>query len=191
MSRKIFVALIFILAAFVGGNLVTKNICSASMPYNEMSLGGITYESTYSDLIRTYGRPTYQNPGVEHEAECHYGNDVKIFYNSFQNKINTVIVTANNGWATPRGLTVGMNISTALDLYGSPEYSKSGAFKTAYCYFHKTFDRQNNRTIIDSGFLIVFNKSSGKILELSIRGSNSMVGFDEVYQDIIGYMVNE
>ena len=112
MSRKIFVALIFILAAFVGGNLVTKNICSASMPYSEMSLGGITYESTYSDLIRTYGRPTYQNPGVEHEAECHYGNDVKIFYNSFQNKINTVIVTANNGWATPRGLTVGMNIST-------------------------------------------------------------------------------
>ncbi|MBR4152902.1 MAG: hypothetical protein IKT98_08075 [Selenomonadaceae bacterium] len=174
MLKKFFIVVILSVFALVGNRF---SLCSAAMPYSEMYLGGFTVGSSYSEMTKMYGAPTSQDLGIEHNACCIYGNSVVINYNNFDNKIQGINVKANNGWSTPAGLTVGMNISDALDMYGEPAFKKSSSIKTVYCYFHKP--NMGRSTPPDFGFFIVFNKDSGKILQLSVIGDNTMISFKE------------
>lgn len=166
---KFFVAAIMSVLVVVG----QISFCSA-MSYGEMYLGGFTVGSPYSEMKRTYGEPVQDEGHAEDNHSCHYGNSVHIGYSNLRNVIQSITVTANNGWKTPSGLAVGDNISKALDICGNADYTKSGAYKTVYCYVH----RNGNKP--DYGFFILFNKKSGKILELSLIGGNSMMSFDEM-----------
>ena len=179
MLRKLFVAAIMSVLVVVG----QINLCGA-MPYREMFLGGFTVGSSYPEMVRAYGQPVRDKSHAEDNYSCHYGNSVEIGYNGTSNKIQHITVTANNGWKTPSGLAVGMNISDALDMYGEPDYKEIGANKTAYCHFHR--DRKN---YLDYGFVILFNNKSGKILELSLLGGSRMADFEQIYKNHLEYMV--
>ena len=159
------------------------------MPYSEMYLGGLTVGSTVDEMKRIYGEPTSHKVGIEHLGSYAYGNNVGIGYFDYQKaRITDITVSANNGWKTPSGLAVGDNISKALDLYGNPDYTRSGSFKTAYCYFHKTYYQQKESK--DFGFIILFNKDSGKILELALLGdAGRSASFDEIYQSNLKRLV--
>ena len=175
MLKKIFIAAVIFLVAGQFG------ICNAAMPRNQMFLGGFTFGSRYSEMIKMYGEPIQVSDHVEDNYTCRYGDSVAIGYNKFSNKIQSITVTANNGWTTPEGLAVGMNISRATELYGAPEYKRIGKIKTAYCYFH------GNR---EFGFIIVFDNKSEKILALSVHGGNTMVSFAESYKNIVARVMN-
>ena len=170
MPKKFFVAAMMIFFA-------AENFCAA-MPASEMFLGGLTVNSSYQEMVRIYGEPTSQKIGIEYMFFYGYGDSVGIDYYSHTNEIQAITVTANNGWKTPSGLAVGDNISKALDICGEPDYKEIGKYKTAYCYFHRS-----NKGYLDSGFIILFNNSSGKILMLELLGSVSrMANFEEIYQ---------
>ena len=175
MLRKIFIAALSVFALVAG----QFSLCSAAMSQAQMFLGGITVGTSYSEMVKMYGAPIQVADHAEDNYTCRYGNSVAIGYNKFANKIQSVTVSANNGWATPDGLAVGMKISAAQDLYGTPDYTKSGTNKTAHCYF------SGNRRF---GFIVVFDNESGKILELGLYGGNTMVTFDESYQTIMERM---
>ena len=172
----------FFIAAMLTILLAAENFCAA-MPYSEMYLGGFTVGSSYSAMVRMYGQPTQDEHVIEDICNARYGNTVEISYSNYSKKIQSIEVTANNGWKTPSGLAVGMNISRALDMYGEPDYKTSSSVKTAYCYFHR------DRNYLDYGFFILFNKESGKILQLGVYGGSSMSNFDEIYQGIMTQMV--
>ena len=183
MSGKFFMAFIFVIM------LATQiNFCQA-MPYSEMYLGGLTVGSTVDEMKRIYGEPTSHKVGIEHLGSYAYGNNVGIGYFYFQKaRITDITVSANNGWKTPSGLAVGDNISKALDLYGNPDYTQSGNFKTAYCYFHKSYNQQMESK--DFGFIILFNKDSGKILELGLWGDGDRSSdFEKEYQYILKRLI--
>ena len=188
MLKKFFIATIMSVLVVVG----QVNLCDA-MPRSEMYLGRFTIgfsrdktfvaDESFSAMVRVYGQPTRNEHALEVTYVAHYGNTVEVSYSNYSDKIQSIEVTANNGWKTPSGLAVGMNISRALDMYGEPDYKKSGKFKTAYCYFQKT------RHGTDMGFIILFNKDSGKILQLGVYGGSDMAGFDEAYDGIIRQMI--
>ena len=183
MFKKIFIAAIVSLL-FIVGNQVN------AMPASEMYLGGFTASyrggndiaaASYSEMVKVYGQPVQDEGHAEDNYTCRYGNSVRIGYSGYNNEISLITVTADNGWKTPSGLTVGMNISRATELYGTPDYTKVGATKTAYCYFGEV-SYHNGQAYPKFGFIILFNNSSGKILQLEVAGGNSMSGFDDYYE---------
>lgn len=186
MLKKFFVAMFLTVFA-----LVSNNICSAKMPRSEMYLGGLTEGSKYNEMVRIYGEPTEINPGYEYISTYKYGNSVEIVHYSYRDSMCSIKVTDNNGWKTPSGLAVGQNISKVLDLYGNADYTESGTAKTAYCYFGEMYYSNDfKRNVPGLGFIIVFNKNSGKILEMGVYGSmGRSSGFSEYYRGMIEDMV--
>ena len=109
--KKIFV--IAILAA-----AILSNVCFAYTPL-EFSLGGLTLNNTYGDVIKMYGKPT-TNPGGYSQMVSNvimYGSNVEIGF--LGEKIRYIVTTADNGWATPAGVYVGMNINEVIRIYGA------------------------------------------------------------------------
>lgn len=125
-----------------------------------------------------YGKPSWKN---QWESEWHYGNSVSIRFD--EACVSSVTVTANNGWATPAGLTVGMNVNTAIGLYGDPDKSVTRGSKTLYVYF------VNYLRGGDGHLGIVFDKSSKKISKLNIMKSH-MADFRDYYSGWENSMFN-
>lgn len=178
--KKIFLAVM--LSVFA---LVSSNICSAKMPVSEMYLSGLTFGTSYNEIVRIYGKPTTSeyhgetgptnNPNANY-AVYKYGYSVIINCSNHGKKTYRIAVTENNGWKTPSGIAVGSNISDVLDLYGNPDYIQTGSFKTAYCYFGDMYSTNKP----EFGFIILFNKNSGKILQMEINsGTPGMIAFWE------------
>ncbi len=171
MFKKFFIAAMFSVV------VIQLSVCGANMPRNEMYLGGLTVGSTLDEMTGIYGNYDSYNPGVEGLALYEYGDSVAIGYNSFSKKIISILVNANNGWTTPAGLAVGMNISDSVDLYGAPDYSETGDYKAAHCYFF--YDDSGN--VRKLAFIILFDKNSGEILEMRCFGNNPMQSVDEYF----------
>lgn len=174
MLRKIFIGMAFFLLAATQINL------ASAMSYGEMYLGGLTIGSTDDEMKRMYGEPVSAERNVQRGIDYTY-KGVYIHWTGLG--IQEITVRENNGWKTPSGLAVGDNISKALDLCGNPDYVQSGNFKTAYCYFHKSYSQYSKKEEIDFGFIILFNKDSGKILQLGLWSGSKMAGFEKSYQD--------
>ena len=192
--KKIFLAIMLSVFALVG-----NSICSAKMPISEMYLGGITLGTSYNEIVRIYGKPTTAEYSTEAAptddsnapfAHYKYCSSVDIYV--IGKKIRGITVTENNGWKTPSGIAVDSNISDVLDLYGNPDYTESGNFKTAYCYFGEMYyDKDTKSNSPEFGFIILFNKNSGKILQMEINKGDWGIGFGESehYKDIMQGMV--
>ena len=163
--------------------IVGNNFCSAEMPRNEMYLGGLTFGSSTAQMLRMYGAPNKTEGGVEYMYDGYYGDGVRISYDAYINKIFQITVTENNGWKTPKGLAVGMTVSQAIELYGNADFEKYGAEKAAYAYFH------SNGKSHDFGLIILADIQTDKILSLEITGNNSMVNFDDFFENRINYFL--
>ena len=170
MPKKIFIAIIFFVAQF--------NFCSAQMPESEMSLGGLTFGSSFDYMEKIYGEPNYfYTGGVKKSGAFLYGDSIILHYNAELDRIETIMIDSNNGWKTPAGLSVGMNILDAENFYGKPDYMTVGKNNSAYCYFHT-----NKNNVHDFGFIILFSNYDGKISELNIRGDTSDRTFEDYYK---------
>jgi len=112
-----------------------------ALPNSEFSLGGICVTSgvTMSYVRSVYGSPTLvSDDGFTRTYR--YGSTVTLKAwktNAGEERVNYVKTTANNGFATPAGLTVGMSKSTMQGLYGveDPYYDKKTGY-TEYMYPH-------------------------------------------------------
>lgn len=131
--KKIVCGLLFCLLFAV------SSICMANpLPNSEFSLGGLCVGTgctlDYAESI--YGEPEYVSGG-DYKI-YRYGSSVVLkgwTDRSGTVHINYVAVTSNNGWATPAGLTVGMDISVAKKLYGYEKTSYStydGMYETMF-----------------------------------------------------------
>lgn len=87
-------------------------------PSSQLALGGIRLTNTMSDVVNVYGFPArYRN------YTASYGNGLEISYfeDSKSSQIRDIRVTENNGFATPSGITVGMDEGIIKQLYGVPD----------------------------------------------------------------------
>lgn len=99
----------------------TEAAMSSTLPQNEFSLGGVRPEMTVNHVLDMYGLPT----SIENKGNLvyDYGGTVKIFFwknfykDSNEYEVQSVTTTANNGFATPAGLRVGMSYSEMVALF--------------------------------------------------------------------------
>ena len=127
----------------------------ASIPDSEFSLGCITVGSSADYVKSLYGEPD-KDSGIRigpdgKYYEYIYGSSLRIEFDANYNTITGVYVTANNGFSTPAGITVGMNAHVITKLQCEP-------FK-------------NDREILsyhEDGKWIVFTTRNGKITEIKI-----------------------
>ena len=97
----------------------------ASVPQKSLYLGGIGIGSEGSYVRQIYGAPTETER--EHSAshpsgsvvEYEYGDGVSLHL--AEGVVYQVEVSANNGWATPEGIHVGMDASLLEGTYGKPD----------------------------------------------------------------------
>ena len=109
--KKIFALTVLIVAVF-------SNVCLAYTPL-EFSLGGLSLNNTYSDVMRMYGTPTRNLGGYSQMVSkvIFYGSNVEIGF--LGEKIRYIVTTADNGWATPAGVHVGMYFDEVAKIYGA------------------------------------------------------------------------
>lgn len=104
----------------------------ASVPQESLYLGGIGYGSKGAYVRQVYGTPTEteQEHLSSHPSgtavEYEYGDGVSIHL--ADETVYHIEVSANNGWATPEGIHVGMDASLLEKTYGAPDLIRGDKF---------------------------------------------------------------
>lgn len=106
--------------------MIISSTCFASVTREQMTLGGIYLGASPEYVKSIYGAPQDVHiGGLFYETDT-YGDSVHIIYD-FKGDIHGPLevvgmeTTANNGFATKDGVTVGMNQATVRRIYGVPD----------------------------------------------------------------------
>ena len=127
------------------------------MPSNQLALGGIRLTNTMADVVKTYGLPKRYR-----DYTAIYGNGLEITYfeNIITSQICDIRVTENNGFATPSGITVGMNETIIKKLHSTPNMLRITQNEHVYTYFGSNNDRLK---------YIQFTAKNGKVTKISLH----------------------
>ena len=124
------------------------------VPASEASLGGITLGSPMSYVRSVYGEPTETAWGkdrLNQDAKSYrYGKGFFILERLYDNTVAELMTSANNGIATPMGITVGVPKSTVDQLYSG---GREGNGYTSYmtqngALIRITYDRDVNGILV-------------------------------------------
>lgn len=125
MKKKI---LLMMAAALCAGE-----ISLAAVPLDSAALGGITSGMTQEDIEGIYGPADVLIPYELNRTEggyvskLGYGKTVVIWMGgasaSSTPKVEIIVVSANNGFATPEGIHVGSTSREVIQAYGQPDFN--------------------------------------------------------------------
>ena len=136
---------------FLGVSLAFAQV---HIPYDQFQLGGLHIGNAKSYVHSIYGTPTttstkytntrYGNTRITYTET--YGNSVDVDYTGIVGRfpitdssgVFSVTVTANNGWATYHGATVGMKEKELRTTYGDPTdvFKRNGITYYQYVGYH-------------------------------------------------------
>lgn len=151
MFKKVAV-MVFALSMMVGGTCLAYTF--GPVPASEASLGGITLGSPMSYVRSVYGEPTETAWGkdrLNQDAKSYrYGKGFFILERLYDNTVAELMTSANNGIATPMGITVGVPKSTVDQLYSG---GREGNGYTSYmtqngALIRITYDRDVNGILV-------------------------------------------
>jgi len=141
MIRKILLSTLFSLIMLVSTAL-------ASVPESELSIGGIGIGNSGGYVRSVYGNPD-EVKNYNWGAIWRYGSFKVILE---KNKVISLESRGNNGLSTPAGVSVGMKMSNAYDLYGKADYQGSSQTELirhpAGCDYHYTYNSSNSMLLI-------------------------------------------
>lgn len=111
-----------IAALLAGACLMGSAVCSATVPDDELQVGGIAYGTSVEYLRSVYGEPD------KIETENHFGNRIDEYeygqsleFKIVDDYVCRIEVSGNNGFATKAGVAVGMDASILKEKYGEPD----------------------------------------------------------------------
>lgn len=136
----------------------------ALVPNEAAEVGGLRPGYTLEYMESIYGKPVLDtvkpcNLPAFSQYTYKYGDTVSIF--SIGGKaIFGIKTTANNGWATPAGVAVGMNKSVLNDIYGKEDhiFQRNGITYYEYYVFPSgmrglIFGIKNNKIVLISAYM--------------------------------------
>ena len=169
MKMKAFLlllAMMCILGATCFAEKAPLNQDAVPLPHERMALGGIHVGDTMENVKSILGDPDSKDYGFSQMAEKKvatwtYGNSASIYFseNNGEYYVQIVKVDADNGFATPDGIKVGMDEKALKKAYGEPYFyvaSKNGAAQYRY---------RNDRY---SQVEFVFQVMNGKITNIGL-----------------------
>lgn len=120
--------------------LCAGEVSLAAVPLDSAALGGITSGMTQEDIESIYGPADVLIPYEANRREggyvskLSYGNTVVIWMGgasaSSTPKAEIIVVSANNGFATPEGIHVGSTKAEVIQAYGQPDFDYSNRSNT-------------------------------------------------------------
>ena len=120
--------------AVLAGMLCMGNVVMADLATDEGYLGGICPGTDTSYITEIFGTPDEETPAKYTEAwqeytkHIKYGNSVSFYCTgkSVNGPFDVVMIhiSANNGFATPRGIHVGSTHRQVLAAYGHPDINQ-------------------------------------------------------------------
>lgn len=90
---------------------------TAWMTADDVSVGWMQPRMSLEEVQKVYG-PMKKTTTHYNKNALGYGDTVKIIPASDGQTVKSILVTGNNGWATPAGITVGMSIDEVKKIYG-------------------------------------------------------------------------
>ena len=120
--------------------LFTVNLCSAArLPDADYALGGIKFGADADYVKSVYGEPDWvdYHEGTPYSGDIplwiyHYGDSFVVAIETTRMSVSSMMTTADNGIATPRGIHVGSTLTEIQRAYGTlPQAHKA---KQGYCY---------------------------------------------------------
>lgn len=106
----------------------------AKIPSDDISLGGICPDYTIDYVQSIYGEGDYTPVSYDYRTELYtsavsYGGTAEFWADAgsadAQQKVTLIKITANNGFATPKGIHVGSTKKDVLSAYGMPDSGMS------------------------------------------------------------------
>lgn len=104
--KKIFLAVIF---------LLIFSVCSAA---KEFSLGKVELDMPYDKVIEICGQPTSIPGGYAQLVSNVIMYDDAVEIGFLGKNVRYIVTTIDNGWTTPAGVRVGMNLAEVVEIYG-------------------------------------------------------------------------
>ncbi len=168
MKKSVF-ALVLCLLCVLGATCFARNPDAARLPHERMAVGELRLFDTMEHVKSLYGEPDSQKTGFSHGFESdyaiwEYSGTVKIFFVQNEEDDNFSIrhlsVTADNGFATPDGIKVGMDAAVLTETYGEPilhRHSKKGI---------ETYQYDNDRA---EYLHLLFQVVDGRITEIALH----------------------
>lgn len=120
--------------------LLFSSVCFAEES-TEVSLGGIRLGMSYEEVIAMYGEPTAKFEKVDEQGRncwdkfIEYGDAIQITFSDKKGSfgvVESVFVTANNGWALPSGIKVGSKESDFKKIYPNIQTGGKGWYGLYY-----------------------------------------------------------
>lgn len=108
-------------AGVLVATLLVGSSAFAYVTHDQAALGGIPSGASMDYVRSIYGNPDRAVPesyGGKYTPYLYYYGTGVMIYDSGVGRANVITVTANNGWATPAGVTVGMSEMVLNDVYG-------------------------------------------------------------------------
>ncbi|MFP8920001.1 hypothetical protein ACFCTO_07245 [Megasphaera indica] len=162
MLKKIIAAMISVNSLFFTMGGIPDSY--ALVPNDAVEVGGLRPGYTLEYMESIYGQPVLDkvkpcNLPAFSQYTYKYGDTISIF--SIGGKvIFSVETTANNGWATPAGVAVGMKKSVLYDIYGKEDHTFQRNGITYYEYYvHPSgmrgliFGIKNNKIVSISAYM--------------------------------------
>ncbi len=112
-----------LLAGMLAGAMILSADTSAMageaawMTKDDVSVGWIQPGMSMDEVRVIYG-PMKETSTHYDKHALGYGESVKIIPTKDGSAVKSILVNENNGWATPAGITVGMDISEVTRIYG-------------------------------------------------------------------------
>ena len=114
--------------------------CEARIPIEDAALGGIVIGNHIDYVKQIYGEPKEvkregerDNNGVPRFASYSYGPTFSV-HTIDGPLVSTIVTTGNNGIKTSKGISVGMPFSSAVKVYGKPDFAQKGKSFTFHHY---------------------------------------------------------
>ena len=120
--------------------LLAANLCSAArLPDAGYALGGIKFGDDAEFAKSVYGEPDWvdYHEGTPNSGDIplwiyHYGDSFVVAVEATRMSVSSLMTTANNGIATPRGIHVGSTLTDIQRAYGTlPQGHRANQ---GYCY---------------------------------------------------------
>lgn len=157
---------------FFGASLAFAQV---HIPYDQFQLGGLRLYNAKDYIHSIYGNPTnastkytktrYGTTRIDYTET--YGNSVDITYFGIvgshpitgSSRASSITVTANNGWVTYHGATVGMKEKELRTTYGDPTdvFKRNGITYYQYVGYHCLA-------------YYIFGIKNGKVISITMTG---------------------
>lgn len=187
----------FLVIFLIGNGMINTSLCQA---YTDDAgvIGGLDKTTPIYDYLNTYNYHLYKSDHKYSQHDMYLSSDNAVLISIWNDRLSAIYIL-KPGYATDKGIAVGMTINDIEYAYGKiysgqnsyqyQEYNKAGIYHknigNAYYENYAGYDYVEYVTADNSGLSFVINTRTGKVALIRYQGNRH--GNTTVLEDIKQY----